>query len=83
MASYLISGFEVKTKKIIFNIIFIVSFSIALAGLWEIFEFTADNLTGQDAQDFLLTGLDDTMYDLILATFGSILYGIYYYKKHR
>lgn len=41
--------------------IFTVTFAMAMGGLWEIGEFTVDNLFGKNTQK----GLDDTMWDLI------------------
>ena len=41
-------------------------------------EFTCDNLFGKDAQNVLTTGVDDTMWDMIVAFIGSILVSILY-----
>ncbi len=41
--------------------IFTVTFAMAMGGLWEIGEFTVDNLFGKNTQK----GLGDTMWDLI------------------
>lgn len=65
-------------KDRIFNIIFIISITLMVAGLWEIFEFTADNLLGGDAQKVLTTGVTDTMKDIICALLGSILFSFCY-----
>mgnify|MGYP004542769163 CR=1 FL=1 len=62
----------------VFNIIFIISVTLMVAGLWEIFEFTADNLLGGDAQKVLTTGVTDTMKDMICALLGSILFSLCY-----
>lgn len=65
-------------KDRVFNIIFIISITLMVAGLWEIFEFTADNLLGGDAQKVLTTGVTDTMKDIICALLGSILFSFCY-----
>lgn len=65
-------------KDKIFNIIFIISIALMIAGLWEIFEFTSDNLLDLDAQRVVATGVTDTMKDIICAFLGSILFSICY-----
>ena len=52
--------------------------TLMVAGLWEIFEFTVDNLLGGDAQKVLTTGVTDTMKDIICALLGSILFSFCY-----
>ena len=69
-----------KLKKVIdtgLNIIFIISFSFLVAGLWEIFEFSANALFGGDAQKVAETGVDDTMWDIIVAFVGSFLFVLF------
>jgi hypothetical protein len=56
-----------------FAVLFAVSFSMAIAVIWEIFEYTMDQLFGTNMQK---TGLDDTMHDLIVATIGAMIVGI-------
>ena len=68
-----------KTKNIIVNILFIVSFSWLCAGLWETFEFACNYFVGGDAQRVAETGVSDTMWDMIVAFIGSIFFCIYYY----
>lgn len=53
-----------------FVLIFIMSFSIALAGIWEIWEFTTDQLFGFNSQN---ASLIDTMLDIICGTIGGII----------
>ncbi len=72
---------KVKSKNILFNIIFILSFSLMCAALWEMFEFTCNALFGGDAQRVALTGVSDTMWDMIVAFFGSIFVSFFYYLK--
>ncbi len=79
-AAYLL----LKNKKIndtFFNILFIISFSFMCAGMWEIFEFTCNALVGGDAQRVAETGVDDTMWDIIVAFFGSTMFIIYVLLK--
>lgn len=65
------------------KIAFVILFSVAIAGLWEMFEFLSDKVLNGDTQHALTTGVDDTMYDIISAFIGSITFSIFYfvYKK--
>jgi len=45
-------------------------FSSAFAGIWEIFEFTADRLAGGDMQ----RGMVDTVTDIIAGNLGALTY---------
>lgn len=70
------------TKSVAFNIFFMIAFSLMVASLWEMFEFTSDQLLGGDTQKVLETGVSDTMKDMIVALLGAILTCIYYgYEK--
>lgn len=50
--------------------IFSFSFAIAIGVIWEIFEFSVDQLFGYNMQK---SGLVDTMWDLIVDALGAIL----------
>lgn len=67
-------NFNKDRKNIINNknflFIFVISFSIALAGVWEIWEFTTDQLFGFNSQN---ASLIDTMIDIICGTIGGII----------
>ena len=62
----------------VFNVIFILSITLMVASLWEIYEFTTDNLLDGDAQRVVATGVTDTMKDIICALLGSILFSFCY-----
>ena len=66
------------SKNKIFNIIFIIIFTLSMAVLWEITEFTIDKI-------FITTnmqkGLNNTMKDIISAFLFSILYSLIYFEK--
>ncbi len=69
-------------KSILFNIFFMIAFSLMVASLWEFYEFTSDKILNGDTQKVLETGVGDTMKDMIVAFLGSILTAIYYaYEK--
>lgn len=62
-----------------FNILFCLCFTMGLAVFWEFAEFTSDKLFGKNDQGVVETGVDDTMYDLLVALLGSIIFCICYY----
>ncbi len=74
---------KVKVKSMLFRIIFILSFTWLCAGLWEVFEFTCNALFGGDAQRVALTGVTDTMLDMIVAFAGSLVVSLFYYLKEK
>jgi uncharacterized membrane protein YjdF len=71
-------------KKVIMSPVFVAIFSfcfaIALGAIWEMFEFVMDSVLGFNMQK---TGLVDTMWDLILDSFGAIAASFtgYFYVK--
>lgn len=62
-----------------FNILFCIYFSMTIAILWEFLEFADDKFLGKDEQSVKTTGVDDTMYDLLVALIGSIVFCMCYY----
>ena len=70
-------------KSRLFNIIFIIAFTLMVASLWEMFEFTSSICFHLDPQRVKETGVTDTMMDMIVAFLGSILYSIYYLYKNK
>lgn len=68
----------IKQNKIIWNGILIISLIAFLAVLWETFEFTCDYIFKRDAQRVLLTGVNDTMKDMIVAYLGSMFFVLMY-----
>lgn len=81
---YVING----TQKIsvtlspLFVAIFAFAFALSIGALWEIYEYGMDSLFELNMQR---TGLDDTMWDLILDTTGAVVASIsgYLYEKNR
>lgn len=69
-------------KKPFFNILFILSLSMLVASCWEIFEFTASSLFNVDPQKVVLTGVNDTMVDIIVAFLGSSIVCFCYYFEY-
>ena len=54
-------------------------FSSGAAGIWEIFEFTADKLAGGTMQ----RGMADTITDMVAGNLGALVYGIYAFLSAR
>lgn len=59
---------------------FSLFFAMAMAGFWEIFEFTTDQMFGLKSQ---MDSITDTMVDMICGTIGAILTSIYLAVKSK
>jgi uncharacterized membrane protein YjdF len=57
---------------------FSLFFSVAMAGCWEIYEFSTDHLFGLNSQN---NSLPDTMADIICGTIGAVITSIYLTRK--
>lgn len=58
-------------------------FSVGVGSLWEIFEFIMDSLFETDMQKTMLgdpSGLTDTMWDMIVNTFGALIISLLGYS---
>jgi uncharacterized membrane protein YjdF len=72
-----------------FVALFAFLFAVAAGALWEIFEFTMDQLFGTNMQKPMLgdpSGLTDTMWDLIVDTIGAAIisfFGWWYMRRRR
>ncbi len=71
-----------KNNKL-FNIVFAIMVALSSACIWEIFEFSIDNLFNMNLQHNIDTGVVDTMVDIIACTIGSFISGITYYLKNK
>lgn len=58
----------------VFNVIFSLIMVMAVSGFWEIFEYSCDVFFNFDMQNSIVTGVRDTMEDMIVAVMGGILY---------
>lgn len=67
-----------KSDNKIFNIIFIISITLSVALLWEVIEFSIDNIFNTDVQWVATTGVNDTMTDMICALLGTLIFNICY-----
>ena len=72
-----------EDKKINFDLspffiaLFAFMFAMGFGGIWEIFEFSADELFGLNMQK---SGLQDTMWDLIVDAIGALFISILGYR---
>lgn len=60
---------KVKTSPLLVSV-FVFAFAVAIGAVWEIFEFSMDQLFGLSMQK---SGLVDTMADLIVDSIGALL----------
>lgn len=67
-----------KEKNKLFNVLYIISFVLMIAGLWEFLEYGADTFLGLNVQHSIETGVRDTMEDMLIAFLGSIIVGVFY-----
>lgn len=70
-----------QKDNILFVIIFNICFNLAIASFWEFFEFISDKILGGDTQWVKLTGVDDTMTDMLIALLGASIFNLYYIIK--
>lgn len=80
LALIILKKFDLLKKDLpIFHIVFIIAFSLMIASFWEFFEFLSDKVLKGDTQWVLLTGVDDTMTDMLIAFLSSVIFSVFYY----
>ena len=62
---------------------FVITFTLSVACLWECFEYVSDLILKGDAQHVLDTGINDTMQDMICALLACIIYNVIYFIKYK
>lgn len=67
-------GKKPEADERLLAMLFVFFGSMAVAGLWEICEYAVHAITGRDVQRVLLTGVDDTMQDMIACLVGTLIY---------
>lgn len=72
-----------KEKNRGFNFLFIISFTLMIASIWEFLEFVADTFFGMNVQHSLDTGVRDTMEDMLIAFLGSLIVSISYLVENK
>lgn len=78
VAIYLLIKFK-KDKNLFFDILYIIAITLMAASLWEVFEYLSSYYFNVDPQKVVMTGVSDTMGDIIVAFLGSILVSVSYY----
>lgn len=71
-----INGYDKKNK--IMNALFAIGMVAVIAVLWEVFEFSTDNILKTNLQHNLDTGVNDTMSDMIVAMIGGFIGMLFY-----
>lgn len=79
---YCIVYFKIEIPFFI-KILFIFFVSLGFASLWELFEFSVDNIFNIDSQKNELEGVVDTMIDITVHTIGSIIFLIIYFIDNK
>lgn len=79
---YLLIKFK-KDKNMVFDILYIIILTLAVAAFWEVFEYLSSVYFNLDPQKVLSTGVSDTMDDIIVAFLGSILVSLCYYFENK
>lgn len=72
-----------KEKNKGFNFLFIISFTLMVASLWEFLEFGVDTFFGMNVQHSIDTGVRDTMEDMLIAFLGSLIVSISYLVENK
>ena len=72
-----------KEKNKGFNFLFIISFTLMIASLWEFLEFGVDTFFGMNVQHSIDTGVRDTMEDMLIAFLGSLIVSISYLVENK
>lgn len=67
---------------------FAFTFALAIGSVWEVFEFSMDQIFGTNMQKKMLgdpSGLTDTMWDIIVNAVGAFIISFagYFYLKHK
>ena len=73
---YMLVYFKANKLSNTFKAFFIMFCSISIGVAWEFFEFACDKFLGQSMQQLISVGVDDTMYDLLMAAIGSGIGGV-------
>ena len=69
---------NIKMVNKVFVMIFLFMFTMGVASIWEIMEFSLDNILGTHTQ---IGGLEDTMIDMVDALIGAVISIPYFIRK--
>lgn len=65
---------RISSEELPLAVIFSFSFSMMIAAVWELYEYTVSLLTPMDPQNVLTTGIHDTMLDMLVCLVGAALF---------
>ena len=74
---------SIKKENKLLKVVFCLGIVAIIIVLWEIIEYTGDNLIGSNLQHVIDTGIKDTMTDMIVALLGGIISSIYISIKNK
>ena len=74
---------SIKRENKLLKVVFCLGIVAIIIVLWEIIEYTGDNLIGSNLQHVIDTGIKDTMTDMIVALLGGIISSIYISIKNK
>ena len=66
-------GHRIERKDTALALTYMFFASVAVAGMWEIGEFLLSGIMGRDLQRVELTGVTDSMMDMIVCTIGTLI----------
>lgn len=69
-----------KKVEVLTRFLFVIGVATLGGVFWEIYEFSIDAIAGLDTQKVIMTGVSDTMEDVIANLIGSIIAGTYFAK---
>lgn len=73
-------GFQTKNPK--HQVYLLIISGIAVAAVWEIYEFFCDRIFGTDMQSYLKGDTLDTMWDIVMATTSTLMTS-FYITRHK
>lgn len=82
VAKEIIDQASAKPDRLWFKVLFTVAFTALTAVVWEIYEFSYDQLFHGHMQQLIVPGLQDTMWDMIVALVGGTITSILIYKRN-
>ena len=67
---------KIDHQDMLLAVLFVNFFGTTTAALWEYYEFILDEFFGATAQMVALTGVSDTMTDMMVCTLGTVVVSI-------
>ena len=80
---FILDRSDIEVSNIFYRIFFCISVVMFIASIWELFEFGVDSLLGMNLQHSIDTGVRDTMFDILVAFIGGLIFSVSYYVYKR